>query len=187
MPTLDDGVLRYELPRAMRAALDTDEQMRSLAGRHSSHRRYWLSGAGPAGVTAMEAALKIKESSYLQAEGIPTEQMLHGPFQCVEPDDLMLLAAPEDAGLARTLDLAREAREIPLDLIVVSDGGADAVRDISDGWVSVPRVPAPFSHITTLIPMHLFAYWLAIERGTNPDRFRLDDERFLRAFQLTTL
>jgi glucosamine--fructose-6-phosphate aminotransferase (isomerizing) len=185
--TLDDRLLRDELPRAMRGAVETDEQMRSLAGRHSGHRRYWLAGAGPAGIAALEAALKIKESSYLQAEGIPTEQMLHGPFQCVEPGDLMLLAAPEGAGQARTLDLAREAKEIPLDLLVVSDGSADAVRDLGDGWVSVPRVPEPFSHITTLIPLQLFAYWLAIERGTNPDRFRLDDERFLRAFQVTTL
>lgn len=185
--TLDDDLLAIELPAAMRGALDTEGQMRELAAMHMGHRKIWLAGAGPAGITAMEAALKIKESSYLQAEGIPTEQMLHGPFQSVEPEDLMILVAPEGPGQARTIDLARETKEIGLDLIVVSDGTPEAIRELADGWVVVPAIAEPFAAITTLIPLHFLAYWMALDRGTNPDRFRLDDPRFARAYALTKL
>ncbi|HYI14125.1 MAG TPA: SIS domain-containing protein, partial [Thermomicrobiales bacterium] len=182
--TLEESLLTEEVPAAMQAALGVEAQMRELAARHLNARHIWLSGGGPAGVTAMEVALKIKEAAYLMAEGIPTEQMLHGPFQASDPQDLMVLVAPAGPAQPRTKDLAAETKEVGLDLIVVSDGSYDGPADAS---VSVPPVPEPFAAITTLIPLHLFAYWLAIERGTNPDRFRLDDERFARAFALTTL
>ncbi len=84
---LEESMLTDEVPTALRAALDTDAQMRELASRHVNARHIWLSGGGPAGVTAMEVALKIKEAAYLMAEGIPTEQMLHGPFQASDPLD----------------------------------------------------------------------------------------------------
>lgn len=185
--TLPEEVLSSTIPDAMRGALDQEDVATSLAPKHANHRRIWLAGAGPAGVTAMEAALKIKESSYLQAEGFSTEQMLHGPFQSVEPDDLMILVAPAGSGQTRTLDLAKETKSIGLDLIVVSDGSSSEIDALADGSLVVPQVEEPFSAITTLIPLHHLAYWLAMERGTNPDRFRLDDERFAKAFALARL
>lgn len=185
--TLPASTLADDVPNAMRVALGQEDAAKALAPVHIAHRRIWLAGAGAAGVTAMEAALKIKESSYLQAEGFSTEQMLHGPFQSVEPDDLMILVAPEGRGQARTLDLARETKEIGLDLIVVSDGSSPELDALADGSLVVPGVPEPFSAITTLLPLHHLSYWLAIERGTNPDKFRLDDERFAKAFALAKL
>jgi glucosamine--fructose-6-phosphate aminotransferase (isomerizing) len=171
----------------MRDALSAENQVRELADRYAGNRRIWLAGSGPAGVTAMEVALKIKEAAYLMAEGFSTEMMLHGPFQCVDPSDLMVLVAPEGPGQARTLDLAKETKEIGLDLIVVSDGSSPEIEALADAVVTVPRIADPFSALTTLVPLHHFAYWLAIARGTNPDRFRLDDERFARAYALATL
>lgn len=185
--TIAPDVLTRALPAAMRGALATEETVRSLAEAHLDHRKVWLAGAGPAGVTAAEVALKIKEAAYIDAEGMSTEQMLHGPFQSVEPADLMILVAPSGAGQARTLDLAAETREIGLDLIVVSDGSPDSLREGAAGWVVVPEIAEPFSALTTLVPLQLLAYWFALARGTNPDRFRLDDERFARAYALTKL
>ena len=186
-PTLDRNVLPQELPDAMRGALETESLVKSLASAHVAHRKVWLAGAGPAGVMAMEAALKIKEAAYIDAEGMSTEQMLHGPFQSVEPDDLMILVAPAGPGQARTLDLAAETKEIGLDFIVVSDGSPASLRADAAGWIVVPEIAEPFSALTTLVPLQLLAYWFALARGTNPDRFRLDDERFARAYALTKL
>lgn len=184
VPNLMGTLLTGEVPAALRAALDTEAQMRELATRHAGARHIWLSGGGPAGVTALEVALKIKEAAYLMAEGIPTEQMLHGPFQASDPDDLLALVAPAGPAQARTTDLAAEATEVGLSLIVVSDGSYSGP---ADSVVNVLPVPEPFAAIAALIPLHFFAYWLAIEQGTNPDRFRLDDERFARAFALAKL
>src|SRR5215212_1584204 len=91
--TLPEEFLREELPEALRVALGKEDEVAAVAREHVGRRRIWLVGGGPSAVTATETALKIKETSYLQAEGMPTETMLHGPFQCVEADDLFVLSA----------------------------------------------------------------------------------------------
>jgi len=183
-PTIDAGLLASELPAAMRGALETESLIRSLAEAHVGHRKIWLAGAGAAGATAMEAALKIKEAAYLDTEGTSTEQVLHGPFAAVEQGDLMVLVAPAGLGQERTITLSDEAKEIGVDRIIVSDGTPEELREGAAGWVVVPAIAEPFSAITTLVPLHLLAYWFAVTRGTNPDRARLDDERYARAFAM---
>ena len=171
--TLPDGLLREEIPAALRASFDLEERTEALAREHVGRRRIWLVGGGPGAVTAREVALKIKETSYLQAEGLPTETMLHGPFQCVEAEDLFVLVAPSGAARARTLEVAELAQEVGAPFVLVGDDpGAE---------LAVPGVPEPFSALTCLVPLQHFAYHLALARGTNPDSFRAEDPRFARA------
>ncbi|HEX2181001.1 MAG TPA: SIS domain-containing protein [Rubrobacteraceae bacterium] len=177
--TFDENFLRDEIPAAMRGALGTEEQVERLAREHVGRRRIWLLGAGPSAVTAEEVALKIRETSYLQAEGMSTETMLHGPFQCVEADDLFVLVAPAGAARERTLEVAELVDEVGGACLVVGDGTSDVQEGLD--LITVPPVPEPFSALTCLVPLQLFAYHLALARGTNPDAFRTDDPRFARA------
>ena len=101
-----DDLLRDKIPAAIGAALESEDEVERLAREHSGHRRIWLAGGGPSAATAEEVALKIKETSYLQAEGMSTEAMLHGPFSCTEAEDLFVLIAPEGAAQERIRDLA---------------------------------------------------------------------------------
>ena len=178
--TLPDEIVREEIPQTMRAALGTEEQVEALARGHVGRRRIWLLGGGPSAVTAAETALKIKETSYLQAEGMPTETMLHGPFQCVEADDLFLLIAPSGAARERTLEVAELVEEVGAAYVVVGDETTET-RPSAAGVVRIPGVPEPFSALSCLVPLQLFSYHLALARGTNPDSFRVDDPRFARA------
>jgi glutamine---fructose-6-phosphate transaminase (isomerizing) len=178
--TLPEGLWREEIPGALRAALETEEQVGGLARGHVGRRRIWLLGGGPSGVTAVETALKIKETSYLQAEGMPTETMLHGPFQCVEEDDLFVLIAPSGRARERTLEVAELVEEVGACYVIVGDETAGD-RPGAAGVVRVPEVPEPFSALSCLVPLQLFSYHLALARGTNPDGFRVDDPRFARA------
>jgi glucosamine--fructose-6-phosphate aminotransferase (isomerizing) len=178
--TLPDGVSKERVPEALRVALGTEQQTEALAREHVGRRRIWLLGGGPSGVTAAETALKIKETSYLQAEGMPTETMLHGPFQCVESDDLFVLIAPSGAARDRTLEVAELAEEVGAPYIIVGDDATEA-RPGAAGMVRVPEVPEAFSALGCLVPLQLFSYHLALARGTNPDGFRVDDPRFARA------
>lgn len=173
-----EGLLEVGVPEALEGALQTEGDVEVLAREHVGRRRIWLAGGGPSAVTAAETALKIRESSYLQAEGLPTETLLHGPFQCVEAEDVFVLAAPADAARGRTLELAELAREVGAPCFVVDDGGEDG-PDVPR--VRVPPVPEPFAALTCLAPLQLFAYHLALVRGTNPDSFRAEDPRFARA------
>jgi glutamine---fructose-6-phosphate transaminase (isomerizing) len=177
--TLPDELLRERVPEALRVALGTEDEVAALAREHVGRRRIWLVGGGPSAVTAMETALKIKETSYLQAEGMPTETMLHGPFQCVEADDLFVLIAPSGAAMERTLEVAELAKEVGTPCLIFGDD-ADTYPAAA-GVIRVPEVPEPFSALSCIVPLQLFAYHLALVRGTNPDNFRNDDPRFARA------
>src|ERR687893_1321138 len=110
--TLPYRLLQEELPEALRAALGTEEEVAAFAREHVGRRRIWLLGGGPGAVTAPARGPKIKKNSHLQAEGIPTETMLHGPFQCVEADDLFVLVAPSGAARERTLEVAELVEEV---------------------------------------------------------------------------
>ena len=176
---LGEGPLRDELPAALRAALGAEEHVASLAHEYVGRRRIWLLGGGPSAVIAEEVALKIKETSYLQAEGMSTETMLHGPFQCVEAEDLFVLIAPAGAAQGRTLEVAELVGEVGGACLVVGDGTSDPPQVTE--LIAVPEVPEPFSALTCLVPLQLFAYHLALARGKNPDIFRADDPRFARA------
>jgi glutamine---fructose-6-phosphate transaminase (isomerizing) len=175
-----EDLLREELPVALHEALGAEEQVEQLAREHVRRRRIWLLGGGPSAVTAEEVALKIKETSYLQAEGMSTETMLHGPFQCVEAEDLFVLVAPSGAAQERTLEVAELVDEVGGACLIVGDGTVDPLRE-RRRFLGVPGVPEPLSALTCLVPLQLFAYYLALARGTNPDSFRAEDPRFARA------
>jgi len=178
--TLPDELLRERIPEALRAALGTEEKVAALAREHVGRRRIWLLGGGPSAVTAAETALKIKETSYLQAEGMPTETMLHGPFQCVEADDLFVLIAPSGAARERTIEVAELVEEVGAPYLILGDDTTEAPQAAA-GVLRVPGVPEPFGALSCLVPLQLFSYHLALARGTNPDSFRVDDPRFARA------
>ncbi|MBA2343546.1 MAG: SIS domain-containing protein [Rubrobacter sp.] len=177
--TLPGDLLREEIPAALRGALGTGETVGTLAREHVGRRRIWLAGGGPSAVTAEETALKIKETSYLQAEGMSAETLMHGPFQCVEDDDLFVLAAPSGAARDRTLEVADLASEIGAPCVIVSDDAAGLPQNAAS--ILVPPVPEPFTALTCLLPLQFFTYHLALARGTNPDSFRAEDPRFARA------
>lgn len=179
--------LQKEFPIALRQALQTEKKVAALAHGHADARRIWVVGGGPATPAAIEATLKIKETSYLQAEGLSTEQMLHGPFQCVESEDVFVLVAPTGAAQARIFDLARAIDEVGAPYLVVSDGTVEALAENATGQALVPEVPEPLSALTCLIPLQLFAYHLAVIKGTNPDNFRADDPRFASFKELVGL
>ena len=185
--SLDRDFLLTGFPQKLREALGKEEQVSSLARGHADARRLWIVGGGPSAVTAEEATLKIKETSYLQAEGLSTEEMLHGPFQCVEEEDLFVLLAPSGAAQERIFDLTRAVRKVGAPYLLVEDGTAESLKDKAAGRIVVPEVPEPFTALSCLVPLQLFAYHLALLRGTNPDDFRGEDSRFAGFAELVGL
>lgn len=179
--------LHSELPERLLATLQVEPEMMRLAHEYNQRRRIWLVGAGPDAITAQEVALKIKETSYLQAEGMSVETMLHGPFQCAEADDLFVLIAPSGRAMKRVLQLGEMVHAIGAACLVVSDRLLSLLPASPTHWLGVPTVPEPFSVLTCLIPLQLFAYYLSLECGTNPDSFRLEDPRFAQARALVQL
>lgn len=185
--TVEQIFFEQELPAAIAAGVEFDGEMANWASRAITARRIFLTGGGPSSLTAQEIALKIKEASYLQAEGIHVEQFLHGALQNAEPEDLFILIAPEGAAQSRVFQFAEAIQEIGAPYRVVSDGTAGKIAENAEASIDVPSAPEPFTALSCLIPLQLFAYHLAMAAGTHPDTFRLQDPRFAAAFQKASL
>jgi len=168
------------LPNNVEAALAAEPAIRELARQAAVRDRMAIFGSGPHWITAQEAALKIKEASYLSAEGFETEQLLHGPFSEVDSRFSVVALLDRSSADARAMMLLRAAGE--LSALRAAIGPEEALSQIPAECKCVLPVANPWSALFIhLVAIQLLAYWLAIERGTSPDTGRLDQPAHARA------
>jgi len=167
------------IPAAMEKALAVEEQVAGIARMVALRPRIIFTGAGPNWVTAREGALKVKESAFVASEGFETEQFLHGPNLEVDGRAAMVSVLSGGAGDPRMISLLRAVGEIGLLRVAVVPEGIEPPP--AEHVVRVPRVPEWLSPFVTLIPVQWLAYWMAVERGTNPDNERKEDPRHARS------
>jgi glutamine---fructose-6-phosphate transaminase (isomerizing) len=139
--------------------------------------KIYFAGAGPNLVTAREAALKNKEASYLAAEGMELEEMLHGPAMSFDKQTLVVAIAPSGPSVERAKDLLAAAKKIGAATMIVSD--------LTD-WDATYRFEIPKTHeylspFVSIIPPYLFSYFLAVEKGKNPDLIHYTDPTYWAA------
>jgi glucosamine--fructose-6-phosphate aminotransferase (isomerizing) len=134
-------------------------------------------------VTAREGALKVKESSYLTAEGLELETALHGALPAITSDDLAVVIAAHGPALERTADAVRALGLLGAHLVVVADERALPDLPLPDGALPLAfgAVPEPLSPLLATVPLQLLAAFTAELRGTDPDGFRADDPIYKRA------
>ena len=167
----------HQLPDAVQQALKQEGQVKDLVKTFAENRWYCFAGWGPNASTAYEVALKINEAAYDVTTAFQLEQFLHGPFVATTSGCLVTLVAPPGPGYERALEIARAVKETGAKVAaLVQEGDEDMVK-IADGSLALPEVPEFLTPIVYLVPLQLFTYWLALERGRNPDVFRLNDPR----------
>jgi len=117
---------------------------------------------------ASEGALKLKEISYIHAEGMPAGELKHGTLALVEAGTPVVVICPADYTFSETLSNAMEAKSRGAYIIGVSDRESDTY----DSWVKLPAVDELLYPMVAVVPLQLLAYYLAISRGCDPDRPR---------------
>jgi glucosamine--fructose-6-phosphate aminotransferase (isomerizing) len=117
---------------------------------------------------ASEGALKLKEISYIHAEGMPAGELKHGTLALIEPGTPVVVICPADYTFPETLSNATEAKSRGAYVIAVSDKESD----IYDSWVKIPEVDELLYPMVVVVPLQLLAYYLAINRGCDPDKPR---------------
>ncbi len=117
---------------------------------------------------ASEGALKLKEVSYIHAEGMPAGELKHGTLALIEPGTPVAVICPDDFTYAETLSNAIEAKARGAYICAISD----RANEIYDFWLEIPRVDELLYPLVTVIPLQLLAYHLAVSRGYDPDRPR---------------
>ena len=114
---------------------------------------------------AIEAALKLKELTYIHAEGIPGGELKHGPLALMDSDVFVIIINPNDSTYEDTLTSAREIKARGAKIIGVSD----IQSDVYDYWIEMPKIDQVLYPISAIIPIQLLSYYAALEKETDPD------------------
>jgi glucosamine--fructose-6-phosphate aminotransferase (isomerizing) len=168
------------LPAAIAAQLDAwRHQMGRLAEKYTSASTFLFLGRGIHYAIAREGALKLKEASYVHAEGYPTGELKHGPNALVSDRVPLLVLATFDPALSasifryeKTLQLLRDMKAQGARVIAIANAGDDEVASLVDDCVFVDPAPEYLLPIAEVIPLQLFAYFMALARGVDVDRPR---------------
>ncbi len=159
-----------EVQSGLKSALVQTEETAKLVARDcSSSSKIFIAGVGPSLVNSREAALKLKESSYVTAEGIGLEELIHGPWMAFDDSTLVIALDSflDERGRERVADLVKASKIVGAKTWVVGHGGygEDYAVNLRGGSMFA-------NHFAELIPLYYFAYYSAIERGNNPDFLR---------------
>ncbi|WP_170340367.1 glutamine--fructose-6-phosphate transaminase (isomerizing) [Ruegeria arenilitoris] len=177
--TLDDDALADHaaalrgLPTLLNAALDQEEAIRKSAQRLSEARDVLFLGRGLMYPLALEGALKLKEISYIHAEGYASGELKHGPIALIDKHMPVVVMAPRDAVFDKTVSNMQEVMARKGKVILVSDD--DGIADAKDGVWSTIRMPHAHGSVAPIlysVPAQLLAYHTAVAKGTDVDQPR---------------
>jgi glucosamine--fructose-6-phosphate aminotransferase (isomerizing) len=168
---LVEGLAR--VPSLMRETLTGTRQLvQNLARRYSDARDVLFLGRGTSFPVALEGALKLKEISYVHAEGYAAGEMKHGPIALIDPTVPVVCLVPRDEHRDKSMSNLQEAKARGGRIIAIATEGDDEAHALSDEVVEIPRCDPAFLPFLTVIPLQLFAYYVADLKGTDVDQPR---------------
>ncbi|MDH5673998.1 MAG: glutamine--fructose-6-phosphate transaminase (isomerizing) [Myxococcales bacterium] len=161
------------LPHLMRDVLQGTRQLvANLARRYLTARDVLFLGRGLSFPIALEGALKLKEISYVHAEGYAAGEMKHGPIALIDSEVPVLVVVPDDSCRERSMSNLQEAKARGGRIIAVSTEGDDEVGRLADDRIEVPAADPLLSPLLTILPLQLYAYYVADLKGTDVDQPR---------------
>ena len=165
-----------QLPKQMEQTLKASAAVEEIAGRYFNRSDFLYLGRGINYPIALEGALKLKEISYIHAEGYPAGEMKHGPIALIDAKMPVVSIAPNDHVFEKMLGNIQEVKARGGSVIAVTTEGHDTLKSIldpaEDAMISLPRVPEMLSPITMVLPLQLLAYHIAVRRGCDVDQPR---------------
>lgn len=161
-----------QIPDKIDAILKKNDDIKSLARVYTYASNFLYLGRGWNYPVALEGALKLKEISYIHAEGYPAAEMKHGPIALVDNMMPVLFIATHHQGYEKIVSNMQEVKARGGRIIAVITEGDDSMAKIADETISIPTTLAPLAPLLTVIPLQLLAYHIAVEKGLNVDQPR---------------
>lgn len=161
-----------QIQQILDKAASPEDVIAPLAKRMSHCSSMIFIGRGVGYPTALEGALKLKEISYIHAEGFPAGELKHGPIALLDPDTPLIGVATASHVYEKVVSNIQEVRARDARVIVVATEGDEAIRQHADDVLYVPKTLEIFSPLLASIPLQLFAYHAAVARGCNVDQPR---------------
>lgn len=160
------------LPEKVELALKVNESVKELAKVYTYARNFLYLGRGYNYPVAMEGALKLKEISYIHAEGYPAAEMKHGPIALIDHEMPVVVIATKRGTYEKVISNMQEIKARNGKIIAIVTEGDTDVRNIADYAIEIPDTDEIFNPILATIPLQLLAYHIAVMRGTNVDQPR---------------
>jgi glucosamine--fructose-6-phosphate aminotransferase (isomerizing) len=160
------------LPGQIEQILALDHEIKAIAAAYHHHNNFLYLGRGPNFPVALEGALKLKEISYVHAEGYPAAEMKHGPIALIDENMPVVVICTRDSGYQKILGNIEEVKARKGRIIAVATEGDRDILKKADHTITIPETLNLLTPILSVIPLQLLAYHIAVMRGCDVDRPR---------------
>ena len=161
-----------QLPGLIQKSLDRESEVKAIAEKYCLSQDFLYLGRGLCYPIALEGALKLKEISYIHAEGYPAGEMKHGPIALIDDKMPVVVLANSNDVLEKVLSNMQEVRARAGKLIAVTERDNEAALSMADDAIIVPKVSPLLAPVLLTVPLQLLAYHVAVLRGTDVDQPR---------------
>jgi glucosamine--fructose-6-phosphate aminotransferase (isomerizing) len=169
---MDDLEERLEhLPDIVDTIVQTqEEKVKHLAEKYKDARVFFFLGRGISTATAYEGRLKLMEIAYIPSIAFPAGESKHGPISLIEKGFPVVFICPKDDSHKTLIGNIMEMKARGASIIAIVEEGDEEIKALSDDFVEVPKgIPEVISPIPFAVPLQLLAYYMALEKGHNPD------------------
>jgi len=174
--SIDDGRQKVQalksLEHQVKKILESDSQIRDIAARYKDARNFLYLGRGFHFPVALEGALKLKEISYIHAEGYPAAEMKHGPIALIDEDMPVVVIATRDETYDKIMSNIQEVKARKGSVIAIANEGDEDIQKFADHCIYIPKTEEFIQPILSVVPLQLLSYHIAVMRGCNVDQPR---------------
>ncbi len=161
-----------KIPSLIEKTLTLSTSIKELTKKYYQMDNLLFIGRGQQWPVALEGALKLKELSYIHAEGYAAGELKHGPIALIDENMSVVCIAPKDQYYEKTISNIEEIRARGGKILAIGTEGDTALQSISNDFIAVPECSNIILPFLTTVPMHLFAYWIAVRKGSDVDQPR---------------
>jgi len=161
-----------KIPAQVEEVLQSAELVKYIAGQYKDSRNFLYLGRGYNFPVALEGALKLKEISYIHAEGYPAAEMKHGPIALIDEEMPVVVIAPSKGSYEKVLSNIQEVKARKGKIIAVVTKGDTAAAALADHVIEIPETEEELVPILASVPLQLLSYYIAVMRGCNVDQPR---------------
>lgn len=160
------------IPELVEQALKSNDHIKEIAAKFKDSTNCLFLGRGSSFPVALEGALKLKEISYIHAEGYPAAEMKHGPIALIDDDMPVVFIATKDSSYEKVISNIQEVKARKGHVIAIVTEGDTEVKGMADYVIEIPQTDEAFVPLLATIPLQLLAYHIAVMRGCNVDQPR---------------
>ncbi len=160
------------MPGTIEETLKCNDAVQKLSMFFTYAHNFIYLGRGYNYPTALEGALKLKEISYIHAEGYPAAEMKHGPIALIDQEMPSVIIAPSDSLYDKIISNVQQVKSRGGAVVAIVSKGNTAMKDIANFCIEIPDVPECLTPLVASIPLQLLAYYIAVNKGKNVDQPR---------------